>query len=59
MTIATTRTFHDGESMVVLLPDEVSFGPDVDVVLTRVGDVNTMRRIYPAIQERERAGPED
>lgn len=59
MMIATTRTFHDGESMVVLLPDEVSFGPDVDVVLTRVGDVITMRRMYPAVRASDRVGPDD
>ena len=58
-TITTTRTFHDGESIVVLLPDDVSFGPNVDVILTRVGDVITMRRKYPDTPEPDRSDPDD
>lgn len=38
-----TFIFRDGEDDVVLLPDEASFGPDVDVALTRVGDVISVR----------------
>lgn len=47
MTKATSRTLEDGEGVVVPLPDAVSVGPDVDVLLSREGDVVTMRRLRP------------
>ena len=47
MTTFTSQTFREGEGDAVLLSDEVSFGPDVDVVLTRVGEVIEMRRLSP------------
>ena len=58
MTTFTSRTFLDGESEAVLLPDEVSFGPDVDVVLTRIGDVITMRRLQPDAEQGVSSDPE-
>lgn len=47
MTTFTSQTFREGEGDIVLLPDEISFGPDVNVVLTRVGEVIEMRRLRP------------
>lgn len=45
MTIARSRTFRSGNSEALRLPKDVAFGPDIDLVLVRSGDVLT---IYPA-----------
>ena len=45
MTIAKTRTFRSGNSEAVRLPKDVAFGPDVELVIVRSGDVLTL---YPA-----------
>lgn len=45
MTVARSRTFRSGNSEALRLPKDVAFGPDIDLVLVRSGDVLT---IYPA-----------
>ncbi len=45
MTIGRTRTFRSGNSEAVRLPRDVAYGPDVELVIVRSGDVMT---IYPA-----------
>lgn len=45
MTIARSRTFRSGNSEAIRLPRDVAFGPDVELVIVRSGDVMT---IYPA-----------
>jgi len=45
MPVARTRTFRSGNSEALRLPKHVAFGPDVELVLVRSGDVLT---IYPA-----------
>lgn len=42
MPTATSRTFMSGDDEVVRIPDELSFGPDVEVTLVRSGDVLTI-----------------
>ena len=42
-----TKIIEDGVGTIVLLPDEISFGPDVDVVITRIDDVVTIRKATP------------
>ncbi len=43
----TTTIIEDGVGTIVLLPDEISFGPDVDVVITRINDGVTIRKATP------------
>ncbi|MFC5373108.1 antitoxin [Brevundimonas faecalis] len=38
----TSRTFRSGNSDAVRLPKEISFGPGVEVVIERKGDVVTL-----------------
>ena len=45
MTIARSRTFKSGNSEAIRLPKDVAYGPDVELVIVRSGDVMT---IYPA-----------
>jgi len=45
MPILRTRTFRSGNSEAIRLPRDVAFGPDVELVVVRSGDVMT---IYPA-----------
>jgi antitoxin VapB len=45
MTVARSRTFKSGNSEAIRLPRDVAFGPDVELVIVRSGDVMT---IYPA-----------
>lgn len=45
MTIARTRTFRSGNSEAILLPKDVAFGEDLELLVVRSGDVMT---IYPA-----------
>ncbi len=45
MTVARSRTFRSGNSEAIRLPRDVAFGPDVELVIVRSGDVMT---IYPA-----------
>lgn len=47
----TSRTFKSGNSDAVRLPKEISFGPGVEVEIERSGDVVTMTRKRPSIQE--------
>ena len=42
MPTATSRTFMSGDDEAVRIPDELSFGPDVEVTLVRTGDVLTI-----------------
>ncbi|WP_404416041.1 hypothetical protein [Brevundimonas vesicularis] len=54
MPVADAIISLEGEDEVVLLPDWASFGPDVDVVLTREGDVITIR---PKTEKSESGDP--
>ena len=45
MTVARSKTFKSGNSEAIRLPKDVAFGPDVELVIVRSGDVMT---IYPA-----------
>lgn len=47
----TSKTFRSGNSDAVRLPKEVTFGPGVEVEIERRGDVVTMVRKRPSIQE--------
>lgn len=47
----TSKTFRSGNSDAVRLPKEVTFGPGVEVEIERKGDVVTMVRKRPTIQE--------
>lgn len=47
----TSRTFRSGNSDAVRLPKEITFGPGVEVEIERKGDVVTMVRKRPTIQE--------
>ena len=42
--VGSTKTFRSGNSEAVRLPKEIAFGPDVELVVERKGDVVTM---YP------------
>jgi antitoxin VapB len=44
MATAKSRTFRSGNSEAVRLPRDLAFGPDVELILVRSGDVLT---IYP------------
>lgn len=51
MTVARTRTCKiDGEEAVIL-PPEVAFGAETDVMITRSGDVLTIHRVGSSIAE--------
>ena len=43
MTTVISKTFRSGNSEAVRLPREVAFGRDIDVTITRSGDVVTIR----------------
>ena len=45
MIVARSRTFRSGNSEAIRLPRDVAFGPHVELVIVRSGDVMT---IYPA-----------
>lgn len=45
MAISRTKTFRSGNSEAVRLPKDIAFGPDVDLIVVRSGDVVTL---YPA-----------
>lgn len=45
MPTARTKTFRSGNSEAIRLPKEVAFGPGIDLVIVRTGDVVTL---YPA-----------
>jgi antitoxin VapB len=45
MTVVRSRTFRSGNSEAIRLPRDVAFGPDVELVIVRSGEVMT---IYPA-----------
>lgn len=45
MSVARSRTFRSGNSEAIRLPKDVAFGPGVELVLVRSGDVLT---VYPA-----------
>ena len=45
MPMARSRTFRNGNSEALRLPEDVAFGDDVELVLVRSGDVLT---VYPA-----------
>ncbi len=47
----TSRTFKSGNSDAVRLPKEITFGPGVEVEIERKGDVVTMVRKRPSVQE--------
>jgi len=45
MPVARSRTFRSGNSEAIRLPKDVAFGPDVELMIVRSGDVLT---VYPA-----------
>lgn len=45
MTVVRSKTFRSGNSEAIRLPRDVAFGPDVELVIVRSGEVMT---IYPA-----------
>lgn len=47
----TSRTFRSGNSDAVRLPKEITFGPGVEVEIERHGDVVTIIRKRPSVQE--------
>lgn len=47
----TSKTFRSGNSDAVRLPKEISFGPNVEVEIERIGDVVTMRPKRLSVQE--------
>lgn len=47
----TSKTYRSGNSDAVRLPKEITFGPGVEVEIERNGDVVTMTRKRPSIQE--------
>lgn len=47
----TSRTYRSGNSDAVRLPKEITFGPGVEVEIERKGDVVTMVRKRPTLQE--------
>nr|WP_295373969.1 hypothetical protein [uncultured Sphingosinicella sp.] len=55
MKVYTTRLMQDGEDQILLIPDEIGFGTDVDVVIERQGDVLTIRPKQPTAQELSRS----
>jgi len=64
MAIVKTRTFKCGNSVAVRLPKEVAFAPDIEVTVSRCGDVMTIYPTRPSIKEmiaklRELPGPGD
>jgi antitoxin VapB len=58
MPIARSRTFRSGNSEAILLPRDVAFGKDVELVIVRSGDVMTICPATVSISiERLRALP--
>ena len=47
----TSKTYRSGNSDAVRLPKEITFGPGVEVEIERNGDVVTMTRKRPSIQD--------
>lgn len=47
----TSKTYRSGNSDAVRLPKEITFGPGVEVEIERSGDVVTLTRKRPSIQE--------
>jgi antitoxin VapB len=43
MPTVASRTFRDGDGEAVILPDDVAYGAEIDVTITRSGDVITIR----------------
>ena len=48
MKVYHARLMQDGEDQILLIPDEVAFGSDVDVIIEKCGDVITIRPKLPA-----------
>lgn len=48
---ALTRTFRSGNSQAVRLPKEVAFDDNVELVVSRVGDVVTLQPRRPSMAE--------
>lgn len=51
MTVVTSKTFKSGNSEAVRLPKEVAFGPGVEVVIERKGDVVTISPKRKTVRE--------
>lgn len=51
MTIASTRTVRINGDEAVILPPEVAFGADIDVVIIRPGEVMTIYPVSTSIPE--------
>lgn len=51
MNAITSKTFKSGNSAAVRLPKDFGFGIGVDVTLVRKGDVITISRRRPSVQE--------
>lgn len=54
MPVVTTRIFRSGNSEAVRLPREVAFGADIDVIVSREGDVVTIRPAIDAKAEKQK-----
>lgn len=54
MNAISSKTFKSGNSVALRLPKEIGFGPGMDVVIERNGDVLTIRpAINPAEEKRK------
>ncbi|MDO9338557.1 MAG: AbrB/MazE/SpoVT family DNA-binding domain-containing protein [Caulobacteraceae bacterium] len=51
MNAITSKTFKSGNSAAVRLPKDLGFGIGVDVTIVRSGDVITITRKRPSIQD--------
>jgi antitoxin VapB len=51
MSVSRTRTFRSGNSEAVRLPKGIAFGPDVELVLVRSGEVVTMYPVTTTVAE--------
>lgn len=51
MPVARSRTFRNGNSEALRLPEDVAFGADVELVLVRSGDVLTVYPVAASIPE--------
>ncbi|MBX3484822.1 antitoxin [Phenylobacterium sp.] len=51
MTTVTSKVFRSGNSEAIRMPKEVAFGADIEVTITRQGDVVTISPLRPSLKE--------
>lgn len=51
MTAARTKTFKSGNSEAVRLPKDIAFGPDVELIAVRSGDVLTLYPVRTSVAD--------